>query len=134
MSRDSGSILRPPRAAAVSGDHVGVGHSAVPSIEAERVEMRAAAARDVRSETVDLTDSVAAVIRAQDVHMRDCATIAVIGDQVQVRESQAIFLLGRRIEGDVHAVFTPASAFALGLGLVLGVWIIRRLRALRIGS
>jgi hypothetical protein len=84
----------------------------------------------VRSETVDLTDSAAAFVRAQDVQMRDCASVAVVGEQVQVRQSQTIFLLGRRIEGDVRAMFTPVSAFALGLGAVLGIWIIRRLRAL----
>ena len=77
MTRDSGSIL-----SAVSGDHVGVDHSAVQSIDAERVEMRGAAARDVRSETMDLQDSAVLTLRANDVQMRDCAAgvVAVAGD------------------------------------------------------
>ncbi|MBI5287916.1 MAG: hypothetical protein HY873_02965 [Chloroflexi bacterium] len=124
MTRESGSII-----SAVSGDSVEIDQSAVRSIDAERVEMRSAAARDVRSETMDLDDSAVFTLRANDVQMRDCAAIAVIADNVtQSGDSSTVFLLARRVEGDIRATFTPASAFALGLGAVLGIWIIRRIR------
>jgi hypothetical protein len=125
VTRDSGSIL-----SAVSGDHVDVDHSAVQSIEAERVEMRGAAARDVRSETMDLQDSAVLSLRANDVQMRDCAAGVVIAENVTQYGSSTIFVLARRVEGDVKAMFTPASAFALGFGAVVGLWIIRRVRRL----
>lgn len=123
MPRDSGSII-----SAVSGDNVGVDHSAVQSIDAERVEMRGAAARDVRSESMDLDSSAVFQLRAADVHMNDCAAAVIVADSVVQRSSSTFLLMARRIEGDVTAVLTPASAFALGLGAVLGIWIIRRVR------
>ena len=127
MTRDSGSSAR-GALSAVSGDNVGVDHSAVQSIDAERVEMRGAAARDVRSETMDLDSSAVFSMRASDVHMNDCAAGIVIADSVVQRSSSTFLLFARRVEGDVTAVFTPQSAFALALGAVLGIWIIRRVR------
>ena len=123
MTRQSGSVI-----SAVSGDNVGVEHSAVQSIDAERVEMHGAAARNVRSETMDMESSAVFATRASDVQMRDCAAAVVIADRVTQHASPTMFLFARRVEGDIKAVFTPASAFAFGVGGVLGIWIIRRIR------
>jgi hypothetical protein len=125
MPHGSGNAI-----SAVSGDNVGVDHSAVKSIDAERVEMHGAAARNVQTETMEVESSAVFMTRANDVQMRDCASVVVVGDRVTQHESPTIFLFARRVEGDIKAVFTPASAFALGLGGVLGIWIIRRVRRL----
>ena len=87
------------------------------------------AAKDVRTETMDVADSALLTVRASDVQMRDCATVAVIAERVTQRQSSTVFLLARRVDGDVRAVFTPAAAFGLALGVVVGIWIIRRVRA-----
>jgi hypothetical protein len=67
-------------------------------------------------------------VRASSVNMRDCATFAVVGEHVTVKESATLLLFARSVDGDAGNVITPAAAFALGLGVVAGITILRRLR------
>ena len=51
-----------------------------------------------------------------------------MGERVHVKDSSTLLLFARSVEGDPRNVITPASAFAFGLGAVVGIGILRRLR------
>ncbi len=118
----------PSQLADVSGEHVDVSRSTVSSVTAASASLNQAAARSVRAQQVDVRESAILLVQAEDAAIEETAVAAVVGREVRVNDSQVLFLLSPRVSGNINAVFTPASAFALGLGLVMGRQLLRALR------
>jgi hypothetical protein len=122
MRQDAKGIV-----ADVTGETIELDQSAVRSVDGERVELRHTAAQNVHGDSLEVSDSAMFTLRASNVEMRECGAFAIIGENVTVKDSGTFLLVARRVEGNVRTALTPAAAFGLAAGVVVGLGITRRL-------
>jgi len=107
---------------------VSVRNSAVRSITGNEVEVDQSAVRDLRGDEVEVDQSALLFANAERLTIRGSSAVAVIGRDVQAREVNTVFLLAPRVRGTVRTVFDVRTAFAFGLGIVLGRYLLRLIR------
>lgn len=104
----------------VTGERVDVMQSAVRSINAARADVHQSAVQELAGETVDIEQSVVLRTRGSNVSLRQCAALGAMGARVSAENCRTVFLCSPSVSGNVQAVITPRTAFALGLGFFLG--------------
>jgi len=110
----------PSQLADVGGEHVDVSRSAFSSVTAASASLNQSAVRNARAQRMEIHESAVLVGQAEHAVVQESAAGVVVGREVTVNDGQVLFLLSPRVSGTVNAVFTPLSAFALGVGIVLG--------------
>ena len=72
--------------------------------------------------------SVLATARAQRLNIRRSTAALLMGRNILARDVTTFVLLAPSVRGRVRTVVDVRTAFAFGLGIVLGRWLLRRLR------
>jgi hypothetical protein len=96
---------------------VNIDRSAVRQVNAANVRLEQSAVQRLNAEYGQLSRSAAASVSASTVELRDSAVALAIADYARVEDSRVLVLLAPRVSGNVRAVISPASAFAIGAGM-----------------
>ena len=116
----------------ISSEKDEVYQSAVGSISAGAVDLRLSAVRSLTAAQAELDRSAAGVIRGERVSLRTSFAPGAVAREAAVEGTSTLFLISPSVTGNVRAVFTLPSAFALGFGFFWGRWLAktigRRLR------
>ncbi|MEZ4658917.1 MAG: hypothetical protein R2911_15230 [Caldilineaceae bacterium] len=117
---------------AESAQHVQAGqvwmrNSAARTVDAHAVHSEDSALGLVRANTVDVNKSASGFIVAQDVHLDDSTNTVTIAKTAKVQNSTSVLLIAGRIEGDVKSVLTPWSAFAVGAGIGVVIYLLKNI-------
>ena len=124
--------IRQSKVEHVSGESVEIAQSAVGTVSGNVVSLRQSLARQVTAERATVSQSSMAAARAQRLELRESAAFLAIGRNVSIVGSRVLFLLSPRMSGQVAATFTLPTAFAMGLGFVLGRALLRMLGSVRL--
>jgi hypothetical protein len=98
------------------------------SVESERVEVQQTAIRSLRSEAAELEQSAVLSARARRLTVRRSTAALMIGRSVVARNVTTAVLLAPAVRGNVRTIVDWRTAFAFGLGIVLGRRLLRLLR------
>jgi hypothetical protein len=104
----------------VTGERVNVSQSVVRSLSAVHADLHQSVVQRLAGESVTVEQS--AVLRAQggDVSLRECVALGAMGAGISAENCRTVFLCSPSVSGDVQALITPRTAFALGLGFFFG--------------
>ena len=100
-------------------EHVTVDHSALQSLSADVAELRQSAVQHLRAESVQASNSAFGFTTSATLELKQSAAAVAYGDFVRVQDSTVLVLLTPRVSGDMKALLTPQTAFALGAGAVV---------------
>lgn len=95
---------------------VHLGRSAVRNISAGTANLEQSAVQRLSADQVYAQNSAIGVNNASTVEIRESAVGIAAGDYIRIEESRVLVLLAPRVSGNVKAVLTVPSAFALGAG------------------
>jgi len=98
------------------------------SVIGNEVEIEQSAVRDVRGDEVEVEQSALVYAAAQRLKLTGSSTVALVARDIEARNVNTVFLLSPRVRGTVRTVFDMRSAFAFGLGIVIGRQVLRLLR------
>ena len=104
----------------VTGERVEVSQSAVRSLNAGRVNLHQSAVQRLASESVTIEQSAVLRVRGNNVSLQKCAALGAMGASVSAQDCRTVFLCAPSVSGNVKALITPRTAFALGLGFFFG--------------
>jgi hypothetical protein len=96
--------------------HLNVGRSAVRELNATMAAVDQSAVQRLNAGTVQASNAAIGVANASTVELRESAIGVAAGDYVRVEDSRVLVLVAPRVSGNVHAVLTIPTAFALGAG------------------
>ena len=109
----------------VTGERVEVLQSAVRSLSAGRADVHQSGVQRLAGESVTIEQSAVLRVRGNDVSMRECVALGAMGASVSVENCRTVFLCAPSVSGNVQALMTPRTAFALGLGFFFGRQVMR---------
>jgi hypothetical protein len=109
----------------VTGERVEVWQSAVRSVSADRANVHQSGVQQLAGESVTVEQSAVLRVRGNDVSLRECAALGVVGARVSVEDCRTVLLCSPSVSGNVQALMTPRTAFALGLGFFFGRQVVR---------
>jgi hypothetical protein len=109
----------------VTGERVEVLQSAVRSLNAGRANVHQSAVQQLAGESVTVEQSAVLRVRGNDVSLRECAALGALGASVSAENCRTVFLCAPSVRGNVQALVTPRTAFALGLGFFFGRQVVR---------
>jgi len=98
------------------------------SVSGNDVEIEQSAVRDLHGDDVEIEQSALAVARAHRFDIRGSTAGLLIGRHVHARDVNTLLLLTPSLRGSVRTVIDLRTAFAFGLGIVLGRRLLRLLR------
>jgi hypothetical protein len=81
---------------------------------------------NVEANNVEMMQSCSINVLADDVKMDKSSAVIVKADNVRMKDSFALILKVDNAEGDVKALFSPASALIAGGIALLGIYLWRR--------
>jgi hypothetical protein len=109
----------------VSVTHASIGKTNVHTVEADRARVERAAVRRFRAlhATVDHSTIAFATIE-QQATIRQSTAGVIIGNSIACDEVRTVVLASPVVRGEVHTLIDLRTAFALGLGMALGTWML----------
>lgn len=110
----------------VEGGQVHMVDSAAKNVSASALHMEDSAAGMVRSGSVDVNDGAIGVAIATEIRLQDSTALLTVGKTVHAENVHTLMVLAPRVSGRVESVFTPATAFAAGAGMALGLVVMAR--------
>ena len=109
----------------VTGERVEVSQSVVRSLSAGRANVQQSVVQRLASENATIEESVVLQVRGSDVSLRECSALGAMGARVSAEGCRTVFLCAPSVRGNVQALVTPRTAFALGLGFFFGRQVMR---------
>jgi hypothetical protein len=98
---------------------VRVGRNALKSLTATNATVEQSAVQRLSADALHAENSAIGVANASTIELEESAAGVVAGDYVKVENSSVFLLLAPRVSGNVRAVLTLPTAFALGAGYYL---------------
>jgi hypothetical protein len=108
-------------------ERVDISQSALRSVSAREVDARMSAIQRMVAGQATVGQSAVGLLRGDSVTVKNGLLGMAIGRQITAEGSSTLFLLSPSVQGNVNAVFTLHAAFALGLGYVMGRWLVKLL-------
>ena len=109
----------------VTGERVEVLQSAVRSLSASRANVHQSVVQRLDGESVTVEESIVLRARGNDVSLRECMSLGAMGASVSAENCRMVFLCSPSVSGNVQALITPRTAFALGVGFFFGRQVVR---------
>jgi hypothetical protein len=106
---------------------VNLGRTAVGQLNAGTANLERSAVQRLSADQVYAQNSAVGVSNASTIEVRESAVGVAAGDYIRIEDSRVLLLLAPRVNGNVKAVLTVPSAFALGAGIVVGRQLVRAL-------
>lgn len=118
------------RVTELNATHAEVANSAVRFLDADQARLERAAALRVRASQIDVSNGAVGFARFEQGTIRQSNAGVVIGRSVALDQVHVGILASPVVRGDVHTWLDLRSAFAIGVGMVLGKAAIGAARAL----
>jgi hypothetical protein len=128
--QDNSSWRTPGDTGDIAASQVLVERSAVRSIDADQARLERAAVQRLRAGHATIERSAIGAFRAERATLSQSAAGTVVARSVAMDETHVGVLVSPVVRGDVHTWLDMRSAFAIGLGIVLGRALIAGGRAL----
>lgn len=109
----------------VTGERVEVHQSAVRSVNAATADIDQSIVQQLAADKASVQQSIVARARGNNVTLRNCMAVGAMGGEMSAENCRTVFLCAPSISGNVQAVITPRTAFALGLGFFFGRQLLR---------
>lgn len=109
----------------VTGERVEVHQSAIRSLNAASAHVHQSAVQQLTGESVTVQQSMVLRTRGNDVSLRECMALGALGGSISAENCRTVLLLSPSVSGNVQAVITPRTAFALGVGFFFGRHVLR---------
>jgi len=103
----------------VTGERVDVSQSVVRSLTAAHADVHQSVVQRLAGESVTVEQSAVLGVRGKDVSLRECLALGAMGAGISAENCRTVFLCSPSVSGNVQALITPRTAFALGAGFFL---------------